>query len=271
MNTLTVTRKRDIGIYLDGGELGEILLPPREAPADCAVGDALEVFVYMDADATLLATPQRPLALAGEFAYLKVLSLTRHGAFLEWGLKKNLLVPYGEQNGQMEEGRAYIVYLYIEPDTGRIAGSARLEQFLDLDPPDYQRGQPVVLLLCEETDLGRKAIVDHRHWGVIHYEDIHRELHYGEKVTGYIKKLRDDQKLDLVLQPLGYAKVDGVAASVLQRLQQSGGYLAVSDKSPPETIAQLFGVSKKSFKLAISALYRERLIIIEKDGIRLPS
>lgn len=269
MNTLTVTRKRETGIYLDGGDLGEILLPPREAARELTVGESLEVFVYVDSDGTLLATPVKPLALAEEFGYLKVLSLTPHGAFLDWGLKKNLLVPYGEQNGRMEVGRAYIVYLYREPNTQRIAGSAKLEHFLDQEPTDYQRGQQVDLLICEHTDIGYKAIVDHRHWGVLHDEDVFEALRYGERRTGYIKKQRDDGKLDLMLHPPGYAKIDNIAANILQRLRDSGGFMPVGDKTPPETVQQLFGISKKSFKQALSALYRERLITIEDAGIRL--
>jgi predicted RNA-binding protein (virulence factor B family) len=184
-------------------------------------------------------------------------------------MKKNLLVPYGEQNGRMEVGRSYIVYLYQEPDTGRIAASAKLEHFLDSEAPHYRTGQEVELLIAEQTDLGRKAIVDHRFWGVLHAEDIFQPLHYGQRITGYIKRVREDGKLDLLLQPPGYAKVDGVAEAILQQLRTHGGYLAVGDKSPPETIQQLFGVSKKSFKLAISSLYRQRRILIEKEGIRL--
>lgn len=271
MNFLTVTRKRDFGIYLDAGTLGEALLPPRELAVGCEVGEQLEVFLYVDADGTLLATPQRPLALLGEVAYLKVLSLTPHGAFLEWGMKKNLLVPYGEQNGHMEAGHSYLVYLYQEPDTGRIAASAKLDHFLGREAPHYTTGQQVELLIAEQTDLGRKAIVDHQFWGLLHAEDIFQPLHYGERLTGYIKKVRDDGKLDLLLQPPGYAKVDGVAEQILQQLRSHGGYLAVGDKSPPELIQQLFGVSKKSFKLAVSSLYRQRRILIEKEGLRLCS
>ncbi|HEY0719869.1 MAG TPA: S1-like domain-containing RNA-binding protein, partial [Gammaproteobacteria bacterium] len=242
MNTLTVARVRDNGIYLDGGAMGEILLPPREAPPACQVGDRLELFVYVDSDGTLLATPARPLALADEFAYLRVVSLTRHGAFLEWGLKKNLLVPYGEQNGRMEEGRSYIVYLYREPDTQRIAASAKLERFIDTAWPPYQRGEQVELLICEHTDIGYKAIVAHRHWGVIHDEDVFESLRYGDIRKGYIKKVRDDGKIDLQLQPIGYAKIDAIAADILAKLRDSGGFMAVGDKSSPETIQQLFGV-----------------------------
>lgn len=269
MNTLTVTRVRDHGIYLDGGSHGEILLPPREAPGETKVGTQLEVFVYVDSDGTLLATPVRPYAQAGEVAYLKVLSLTPHGAFLDWGLKKNLLVPYGEQNGHMEVGRSYLVYLYLEPDTQRIAGSAKLDHFLEREAPHYEKGQQVELLIGEHTDIGFKAVVDHRYWGVLHDEDLFETLRYGERRTGYIKRVREDGKLDLLLQPPGYAKIDGIATAILEQLRRSGGFLPVGDKSPPQTIQQLFGISKKSFKQAISALYRERLITIEKEGIRL--
>lgn len=269
MNTLTVSRVRDNGIYLEGGISGQILLPPREVLRECHVGDRLEVFVYVDSDGTLLATPERPLALVDEFAYLKVLSLTRHGAFLDWGLKKNLLVPYGEQNGRMEEGRSYIVYLYQEPDTQRIAASAKLEHFLDHELPHYDAGQQVDLVICEHTDIGYKAIVDHRYWGVLHDDDLFEPIRYGDRRKGYIKKQRDDGKIDLLLHPPGYAKIDGIAAGILERLRKSGGFMPVGDKTPPETVQQLFGVSKKSFKQALSALYRERLITLEKEGIRL--
>lgn len=269
MNTLAVTRKRDYGIYLDAGTLGEALLPPRDLARQCEVGERLDVFLYVDADGSLLATLERPLALLDEVGYLKVLSLTPHGAFLEWGMKKNLLVPYGEQNGRMEVGRSYLVYLYQEPDTGRIAASAKLDHFLEREAPHYSTGQQVELFIAELTDLGRKAIVDHRFWGVLHTEDIFQPLHYGQRLTGYIKKVRDDGKLDLLLQPPGYAKVDGVAEEILQKLRAHGGYLEVGDKSPPEVIQQLFGVSKKSFKLALSSLYRQRRILIEKEGIRI--
>jgi Uncharacterized protein conserved in bacteria len=269
LNTLTVLRKGSYGVILDGGALGDVLMPLREAPEQCAVGDRLEVFVYVDSDDTVVATAQRPLAMVGEFAHLKVLSMTEFGAFVDWGLRKNLLVPFSEQNGTMTVGRSYVVHVYRDKRTGRIVASARLDKFLDRAPVDYAPRQQVDLLVCEHTDIGYKAIINNRHWGVLHDTDVFQPLRYGQRITGYIKKLREDGKVDLVLQPPGYAKVEGIAGELLEKLKAAGGFIAVTDKSPPEKIYALFGVSKKAFKQAVSALYRERLITIEADGLHL--
>lgn len=271
LNTLTVLRTGSYGVILDGGPLGDLLLPLREAPESCAVGDTLEVFVYVDSDDTLVATTQRPLAMVGEFAHLKVLSMTDYGAFVDWGLKKNLLVPFSEQNGTMIVGRSYVVRVYLDKRSGRAVASARLDRFLDRAPLDYAPRQQVNLLVCEHTDIGYKAIINNRHWGVLHDADVFQPLRYGQRLTGYIKKLREDGKIDLVLQPPGYAKVEGIAGELLEKIRAAGGFIAVTDKSPPEKIYALFGVSKKVFKQAVSALYRERLITIEPDGLRLNS
>lgn len=269
LNTLTVLRKGSYGVILDGGELGDVLMPLREAPEQCAAGDRLEVFVYVDSDDTVVATAQRPLAMVGEFAHLKVLSMTDYGAFVDWGLRKNLLVPFSEQNGTMIVGRSYVVHVYRDKRTGRIVASARLDKFLDRAPVDYAPRQQVDLLVCEHTDIGYKAIINNRHWGVLHDTDVFQPLRYGQRITGYIKKLREDGKVDLVLQPPGYAKVEGIAGELLEKIKAAGGFIAVTDKSPPEKIYALFGVSKKAFKQAVSALYRERLITIEADGLHL--
>ncbi|MEW6645979.1 MAG: S1-like domain-containing RNA-binding protein [Pseudomonadota bacterium] len=269
LNTLTVLRKGSYGVILDGGELGDVLLPLREAPESCAVGDTLEVFVYVDSDDTVVATTQRPLAQVGEFALMKVASTTQFGAFLDWGLRKNLLVPFAEQSGNMAVGRAYVVHVYRDKRTGRIVGSTRLDKFLDRTPASYTPRQAVDLLVCEHTDIGYKAIINNRHWGVLHDADVFQPLRYGQRLAGYIKKLREDGKIDLVLQPPGYAKVEGIAGELLEKIKAAGGFINVTDKSPPEVIYARFGVSKKVFKQAISALYRERLITIEADGLRL--
>jgi predicted RNA-binding protein (virulence factor B family) len=269
LNTLTVLRTGSYGVILDGGPLGDVLLPLREAPESCAVGDTLEVFVYVDSDDTLVATTQRPLAMVGEFAHLKVLSMTDYGAFVDWGLKKNLLVPFSEQNGTMIVGRSYVVRVYLDKRSGRAVASARLDRFLDRTPIDYVPRQQVDLLVCEHTDIGYKAIINQRHWGVLHDADVFQPLRYGQRLTGYIKRLREDGKIDLVLQPPGYAKVEGIAGELLEKIKAAGGFIAVTDKSPPEKIYALFGVSKKTFKQAVSALYRERLITIEADGLHL--
>lgn len=269
LNTLTVLRTGSYGVILDGGPLGDVLLPRREAPESCAVGDTLVIFVYVDSDDTLVATTQRPLAMVGEFAHLKVLSMTDYGAFVDWGLKKNLLVPFSEQNGTMIVGRSYVVRVYLDKRSGRAVASARLDRFLDRAPLDYVPHQQVDLLVCEHTDIGYKAIINQRHWGVLHDADVFQPLRYGQRLTGYIKKLREDGKIDLVLQPPGYAKVEGIAGELLEKIRAAGGFIAVTDKSPPEKIYALFGVSKKVFKQAVSALYRERLITIEADGLHL--
>ncbi len=268
INPLTIVRARDYGFYLDGGDAGEILLPRREAPSGCAVGDTLEVFVYHDSDDTLVATSHRPFVQAGEFAYLKVVSVNSYGVFLDWGLPKNLLVPFSEQYDEMEEGRSYLIYVYLDQRTHRVVASTRIERFLGQQAPHYQRHQQVDLLLGEHTDIGYKVIVDNAYWGVLHDDDVFQQVRRGTRTVGYIKKVRDDGKLDVILQKPGYDKIDDVAAALLERLRIAGGFIAVTDKSPPEKIYAMFGVSKKTFKLAVSALYRERLITIEENGLR---
>lgn len=265
---LRVVKVRDHGVYLDGGELGEILLPLRYVPEGCAEGDMLDVFVYVDSDDTLVATTERPRAEVGQFAYLKVVSVSEYGAFLDWGLKKDLLVPFAEQTTEMVTGRSYLVRIYLD-NSGRIAASQKLDKFLDRRPPRYRRHQPVELLIAERTDIGYKAIVENAHWGVLYQDEIFQPLQYGQRITGYIHKVRPDGKIDLLLQQPGYGKTDAVADAILARLRAEGGFLALHDKSPPEAIYAEFGVSKKAFKLGVSALYRERLITIGKDGLHL--
>lgn len=265
---LKIVKIRDHGVYLDGAELGEILLPRRYMPENCDEGDTLEVFVYMDSDDTLVATTEKPRAQLGQFAYLKVVSVSEYGAFLDWGLRKDLLVPFAEQVGEMVTGRYYIVRIYLD-NSGRIAASQKLDRFLDRQPPRYRRHQPVALLIAERTDIGYKAIVDNAHWGVLYQDEVFQPLRYGQRVTGYIKKVRADGKIDLFLQEPGYGKTDAVADAILERLRNEGGFLPLHDRSPPEAIYAMFGISKKAFKLGISALYRERRITLEKEGLRL--
>lgn len=265
---LQVVKIRDHGVYLDGGELGEILLPLRYVPEGCAEGDTLAVFVYVDSDDTLVATTESPHAEVGQFDYLKVVSVSDYGAFLDWGLKKDLLVPFAEQTTEMVTGRSYIVRIYLD-NSERIAASQKLDKFLGRRPPHYRRHQPVSLLIAEHTDIGYKAIVEDAHWGVLYEDEVFQPLHYGQRITGYIRKVRPDGKIDLLLQQPGYGKTDTVADAILERLHAEGGFLALHDKSPPEAIYAAFGVSKKAFKLGVSALYRERRITIDKDGLRL--
>lgn len=267
-NRLRLLKEKAFGVYLDGGELGEILLPARYRPEGSRVGDEIDAFIYLDSEDCLIATTEQPRATVGQVALMRAVSVGPVGTFVDWGLPKDLLVPFGEQKRRMEEGRNYLVYVYLD-NSHRIAGSTKLDRHLDHSPPHYRNHQAVELVIAERTELGVKAIVDHRHWGVIHTGDLFRPLRYGERLTGYIKRVRDDGKLDLFLQQPGYGEIDALAQAVLARLQQEGGFLAVSDRSPPALISRLFGTSKKRFKLAIGALYKQRLIRIEETGIRL--
>lgn len=268
LNTLRVVKEVPFGVYLDGGEKGEILLPTKYLPKDCKPGDMVEVFIYLDSEDDLIATTRKPNALLGEFALLKVVSLTAVGAFLDWGLQKDLLVPFGEQKVKMQEGKSYIVYLYLD-NTGRITASSKIDKFLDKQPPDYQEGQQVDLLICERSDIGLKAIVNNRHWGVLFEDEVFEKLHYGAKVKGFIKKVRPDNKIDLHFHKPGHEKLGGCADKVLAELHKKHGFLPLNDKSSPEVIYKLFGESKKTFKSAIGMLYKKRLISIADDGIRL--
>jgi uncharacterized protein len=268
-NILTITRKRDNEIYLDGGESGEIALADKEAPSDGKVGDTLNVFVYIDGKNQLTATTLTPKAQADEVAWLKVVSLSHAGAFMDWGLPKDLLVPFSEQKGRMVEGHYYLVRLFLDEDN-RIAASMLLDEFLQDQAFYFKEGQTVDLIIADETELGVKAVINHQFWGVVYKNEIFQPLQKGQKLKGYIKKIRPDNKIDLALNQDKYGrKVDDTSAKVLAILEQHGGYIALTDKSPPEMIYDTFGVSKKVYKQAIGGLYRQRKILIEDDGIRL--
>ncbi len=269
MNTLMVTKMVDIGAYLDGENLGRILLPQRVVPPHCLVGSRLEVFVHYDQEDRLIATTKRPVAMPGTFAYLKVMKLSSQGAWLDWGLTNLLLAPTKEQKQLMEEGKSYLVRVVYDDKWNRIFASSKLDQFLDQLPVDYEHGQEVELLIGAHTDLGYKAIVNNAHWGVLYENEVFQPLKKGARLRGFIKKVRDDQKIDLCLQKPGYEKVEGLAEQILGHLKQHGGFLAVNDKTPPEQIYQLFGVSKKNFKKAVGALYKKKLIVLDGDGVRL--
>lgn len=269
MNHLRVLKQVEFGLYLDGGAEGEILLPRRQVPEGCTPGQELEVFIYRDSEDRLIATTTRPRAQVGEFALLKVAAVNRFGTFLDWGLDKDLLLPFNQQKHEMRVGSSALVYLYIDEKTQRIAASAKLDRFLDRSPARYRPGEQVELLIAEHTDLGYKAIVNQRHWGLLFDCEVFKALRYGQRITGYVKKVRAGEKIDLSLQPPGYAKVEGLAERILKQLQANQGFLALTDKSPPERIYQLFGCSKKAYKMAVGRLYKERRIRIEADGIHL--
>lgn len=270
-NSLRVIKEVDFGIYLDGEKEGEILMPVRYVPADCQVGDYVNVFLYLDSEDRPIATTEKPFAQVGEFAMLRVKSVNKIGTFLDWGIMKDLLVPFREQKVTMTEGRSYLVYIYVDEETHRIVASAKLNKFLDKPVPEYAIGQEVDLIIESETDLGYKAIVNNCHWGILYENEVFEQLAKGLKIKGYIKKIRPDKKIDLSLHALGYEKVDPLTQMILDELKKAGGYIAVSDKSDAEEVYRIFGISKKSFKQALGALYKRRLISINPNGIRLLS
>lgn len=268
-NSLQVVKHTDFGLYLDGGADGEILLPKRYIPKDTPseVEDWLNVFIYLDSDDKLIATTEKPKVQVGEFASLKVLEINSIGIFLDWGLSKDLLLPYSEEKRSLEAGQYCVVHVYLDKHTRRITATARLDRYLDVRPAAYQVGQAVDLLVAEATDMGFKAIINNQHWGLIHKNEVFKFLRSGMREKGFIKELRADGKISLSLQPVGQEAANSLHEKILQQLQDNGGTLAVSDKSPPEVISSLFGVSKGNFKKAIGALYKQGQIAIHADRI----
>ena len=267
-NTLKIVKDLDFGVYLDGGDDLEILLPARYVPRNVKPGDEVEVFIYHDNEGRIIATTAKPLAIVGEFQWMECKSVNDMGAFLEWGLMKDLLVPFREQKMPMREGKWYLVYVHLDHVTKRIVASARVDKFLDNVPPVYEFNQEVNLLVADETEIGYKVIINNLHWGLVYHNEIYRRLERGEHLKGYIKEVREDEKIDVSLTRLGYEKVEGIAGIILDALKVQKGFLPVHDKSPADEIYSLFGCSKKSFKQAIGALYKKKLISIEPTGIR---
>ncbi len=269
INKLTIKRVLDYGAQLDGGELGDILLTKKNVPEKCKPGDEVEVFVYVDMEGRLRATTEMPFATVGQFAKLRVVANAAAGAFLDWGLKKDLLVPKREQLAEMKQGKSYVVYLFLDEKTNRITGSSKLDQFLDFMPPDYDEGDEVDLIIYDQTDLGYKAVVSNSHVGLVYKNEVFQPIHIGQELKGYIKKVRDDFKVDVSLQQSGYQKVDDISQNILTTIKDRGGRIDLTDKSPPEEIYSMFGISKKVFKKAVGALYKRRLITMGINGIKL--
>lgn len=268
-NRLTVTRRVDFGVYLDGGDPGEVLMPLKYVPRGTQPGDELEVFVYLDQQERLVATTETPKAQVGEFAYLKVAWVNRYGAFLDWGLLKDLFVPFHEQKMRMEQGRSYIVYPYIDGETARIVASAKVEHFLSSEMPPYKHGDEVNLLVWQKTDLGFKVIVENQYSGQLYSNEIFTSLHTGDRLKAFVKHVREDGKIDLVLQHPGVKGLDNFSNQLLQQIEDAGGFIPFTDKSSAEDIEETFGVSKKTFKRAVGMLYRQRLIELLPNGISL--
>lgn len=268
-NNLKINKILSFGAYLDDGNGKEILLPTRYVPENAKVNDIVNVFIYHDNEGRLIATTAHPYAKVGEFKFMEVKSVNEVGAFLNWGIMKDLLVPFHEQRCKMHEGGWYLVYVRLDHVTGRIMASAKIDKFLNNTPPEYEQNQEVDIMIAEETEIGYKVIINNLHWGLIYKNEIFTRIEKGEHMKGYIKEVREDDKIDVSLTPLGYQKVEGVAEIVYEALKIKGGFIPVHDKSKPDLIYSLFRCSKKAFKQAIGSLYKQHLILIEKDGIRL--
>lgn len=268
-NNLEVLKELDFGIYLDGKDKGEILMPRRYVPTNTQIGDIIEVFIYLDSEDRIIATTEKPYVIVGEFALLQVKEVNRIGAFMDWGLMKDLLVPFSEQTYNLEVDQYAFVYAYVDLETNRIVGSCKLDKFLDNVPPTYSEGDEVNLLVCNQTDIGYNAIINNLHWGMIYKNEVFKPINRGDRILGYIKKVREDEKIDLSIEKPGFKKVDDASQMLLNKLNSSGGFLPLTDKTDPESIYKLLGVSKKSFKMTIGVLYKQRLITIESDGIRI--
>lgn len=268
-NQLRVVKEVDFGMYLDGGEDGEILLPKRYVPEGCKPEQILEVFIYLDMDERLVATTLHPYAQVGEFACLNVAWTNEYGAFLDWGLMKDLFVPFREQKMKMQKDRSYVVYVFLDEESYRIVASAKVEKFLSKEPADYKRGDQVDIMVWQKTDLGYKVIVENKYSGMIFQNQIFQQVEPGMKLKAFIKQVRPDGKIDLELQKDGVQKVEDFSDVLLAYIKEQGGKSHIHDKSDAEEIYNTFGVSKKTFKKAVGDLYKKRLVILEADGIRL--
>ena len=268
-NQLEVVKEVDFGVYLDGGEEGEILLPTRYVPEDCKRGDFLNVFLYLDMDERLIATTLTPLVQVGQFACLEVSWVNQYGAFLNWGLMKDLFVPFREQKMKMQVGRKYVVHAHVDEESYRIVASAKVERYLSKEKPEYAPGAEVNILIWQKTDLGFKAIIDDMYSGLLYENEIFSSIETGMEMKAFVKQVRKDGKVDLILQKPGFEKVDDFAKTLLDYIKEQGGRIHLNDKSPAEDIYDTFGVSKKTFKKGVGDLYKKRLITLHEDSIAL--
>lgn len=268
-NRMTVLRKVDFGIYLDGGDEGEILMPKKYVPQECKIGDEIDVFVYLDQDERPVATTETPLAKVGDFACLQVAWVNEYGAFLDWGLMKDIFCPFREQKMRMLKGNRYIVYITVDEDSYRLMATAKIDKYLNQEPPQYKHGDEVDLLVWQKTELGFKVIIDNQYGGLVYEDQVFRPLTTGDRLKGYIDHIRQDGKIDVTIQPTGRRQAEEFSETLLQYLKDNGGHCSLGDKSPAELIADRFKVSKKTYKKAVGDLYKRRLITIGEDGITL--
>ncbi len=266
-NTLKVLRQVDFGVYLDDGAEG-ILLPKRFVPANLKAGDEVKVFVYHDSDDRLIATTQTPLGILGDVVKLRTVSVTPQGAFLDFGLMKDLFVPKSQQVNPMRPNGEYLVKIYLDEQTGRIAATERFDDSLSNDLLTVKVLDTVDLIVYRRTDIGYVVIINNKHTGVLHHNEIYRSIGVGDKFPGFIKKIYPDNKIDVAAGKPGYQRVEDESGKILRLLEENAGFLPYHDKSDPEDIYEFFGMSKKTFKMTVGNLFRQKKIALENNGIR---
>lgn len=268
-NELILVRETSIGVYLEDDFGDSVLLPAKWVPEGLEIEDSLKVFVYLDSEERPIATTLTPLVTINTFAYLKVKQCSKIGAFLDWGMEKDLFVPFIEQDKRMEEGQWYLIYMYNDEMTNRLTASSKINSYVEKFDISLQEGQKVDLLIGKETELGYSAIVNNKYLGLLYRNEVFQKIKVGDKCEGFVKTLREDDKIDLTLVKQGYGQVEPDAQKILSALKENDGFLPLNDKSSPDLIADVMEMSKKAFKKAVGNLYREKIISISEDGIRL--
>ncbi|HDY90628.1 GntR family transcriptional regulator [Pseudoalteromonas sp. NZS127_1] len=269
--TLFVKEVSNEGAYLDGHDLGEVFLPKQEIKHELEAGDSISVFIFLDNANLATATTKKPHAQVGEYALLRVKEINSIGAFLDWGLEKDVLTPFNEQKPRMQEGHSYLVRLYLDNASQRICASNNFNRFLSKDEPQYTHLQEVDLIVAGKTDIGYKVLIEESHFGVVFYNMVFKSLFVGQKLKGFIQKVREDGKIDVVLEKPGMGKVSDLGETIMQKLKNEGGVIPLGDKSEPEAIKKMFSTSKANYKKAIGGLFKQELIDIEAKSIRLRS
>lgn len=264
-NELTVLREVSFGVFLDDGRDG-VLLPKRFLPEGLKVGDNVRVFIYHDGEGRLIATTQSPKAKAGDFARLKVVDVNKQGAFLDNGLMKDLFVPNSKIRDRMKVGAEYLVYVYLDLETRRLTATEKFDYLLSNENLEVSEKDDIVMVVYRRTDIGYVVIINGKHTGVLHFSDIHRSIEIGQKLKGYIKKIHNDNLVDVAIGTRGYGRVEDESEKILRMLKEAGGFLPYHDKSSPEVINEVFAMSKKAFKMAIGKLYKEKKIRLEPTG-----
>lgn len=269
MNSLRVVKEKDFGVYLDGEQFGEILLPKRYVPKGLKVGQSVDVFIYLDSEDELIATTLVPKVQVGEFAGLMSVAVNQVGAFFDWGLPKDLLVPFSQQKNRVEEGERHLLFVYLDQVTNRIVATTKIDALLNREEPPYRTGDKVEIIIGDKTNIGFKCVVDNRFWGVLFFQDAVGQVRKGDKLPAFIKRVREDGKIDLSIQQTGYKKVTNLLDQIVEHMEQNGGEMPLTDKSDPQEIFRVFNVSKATFKKALGALYKDQKVVLSKDKVTL--